>query len=192
MALIVYTAGQLQETTSSPSLDETGLWLVLSWATLQRTDCKGKTRDFNTVSPIHSLSLVHSLTRNYSFKGFITSLSTPVKSHVLSKGSLTLLAPPLILSPRGDVSGFGARQGGLSLYRPCASHAAGNCYQLFPGNNPLRRSCFITSFSSTIPISCKICLQHIQQLLLLQRYLCSSKQMQLVCELGSKRNPDSI
>lgn len=100
--------------------------------------------------------------------------------------------PPLSLSPCDDVSGFAAHRGGLSLCWSHASHAAGNCYQLFPGNNPLRRSCLITSFSSTIPISCKICLQRIQQLLLLQCYLRSSKQMQFVCELGSKHNPDSI
>lgn len=78
---------------SSHSLDKTGLWLALTWATLQQTDCKEKICDFNMVSPIHSLSLVHPLTRNYSFEGFIYSLLRPVKSHVLSKGSLTLLAP---------------------------------------------------------------------------------------------------
>lgn len=125
---------------SSHPLDKTGLWLALSWARLHCIDCKEKMCDFNMVPPIHSSQFVHSLTRKLQVWRIHLQPVQTIKSHVLSKLLLTLLAP-LSLSPHGDVSGFAARRGGLSLCWSHVSHAAGNYYQLFPRNNLLCRSC---------------------------------------------------
>lgn len=123
----------------------------------------------------------------------VSSIACPdLSSHMCWVKARSPFCSPLGLSPHGDVSGLATCQGNISLFWPYVSHAAGNCHQLFPRNNPLHRSCLITGLSSMIPASCKIYLQDIQQLLLLPCYLHSSKQMQLLCDLGSKCNPESI
>lgn len=158
------------------SLHRTGLWLALSCATLPWTDCKEQMCDSTVVPPIHSLSLVHSLKGCCSFKGFIYNLTRPVRSHVLSKGSLILLVP-LSVCPLMEMSQILEHVNMASLFDDPMCHiqlAKVICSS--PRNNSLRRSCLITSFSSMTPVSCKICLQHIQQLLA-QCYLCSSKAM---------------
>lgn len=137
---------------ASHSLDKTGLWLIRSWVRLQRMDCEEKMHDFSVVPPIHSSPLVN---KEVTVWKDSSTACPDLSSHLCRVKVLSPFWPPLGLSPRGDASGFAARRGGLSLCWPHASHAAGHCYQQLPRNNPLRRSCLITSLSSMIPIPCK-------------------------------------
>lgn len=190
MALTLYTAGWLQEVVSSHSLGKTGLWLALSWGKLQLIDCKEKMHDSNAVPPIHSLSLVHSLTRKLQFRRIHLQ---PAQTCQVTRAEQRFAHPsgPLCLSPPDDISGFAARRGGFSLCWP---------------PRHMQLATVISSFLATT-----LCVGPVLSQAFPARFLCLAKpdcntfksssycsvidvpiNRRNLCEVVSKRSPDSI